>query len=329
MTSGETARSAVCTRSPTRSGWPLRFTRRFWHTRAPRCGRIPGPKRTWGPGSPRTRRSAPSIPRSSCTRPASASAYGELEARVRRAAAALVALGVAPGERVALALPSDPLYLELYFAAARIGAILVPLNTRLTAAELAFQLDDCTPRVLVRAPELDVPARAGTLALAPAELRARMPARASDLPAAPGGEAPQVILYTSGTTGQPKGAVLPHRKTYWNTRNAELYFELAPDSVVVTPIPLFHSFGLKILSVPALYCGATRRAGRPLRPARPAGLRRAPPRHPARRGARHVPAHARGRARARRSSRACASRSRPARRSRPRRSRATSPPESA
>ena len=202
----------------------------------------------------------------------------------------------------------------------------MPLNTRLTAGELAFQLDDCEPRLVVRAPELDVPARAGTLALAPDELRARMPARADDVATAPGGEAPQVILYTSGTTGQPKGAVLPHRKTYWNTRNAELYFELAPDSVVVTPIPLFHSFGLKILSVPALYCGATVVLVDRFDPARPAGLRRAPPRHAARRGARHVPAHARGTGSRRRSSRACASRSRPARRSRPRRSRATSPP---
>jgi len=51
--------------------------------------------------------------------------------------------------------------------------------------------------------------------------------------------------------------VLPQRKTYWNTRNAERYFELDTSSVVVCPIPLFHSFGLKILSVPALYCGAT------------------------------------------------------------------------
>jgi acyl-CoA synthetase (AMP-forming)/AMP-acid ligase II len=84
-----------------------------------------------------------------------------------------------------------------------------------------------------------------------------MPAEPTPLAAAPGGEAPQVILYTSGTTGRPKGAVLPHRKTYWNTRNAEVYFELAERDVVVVPIPLFHSFGLKILSVPALFAGAT------------------------------------------------------------------------
>jgi fatty-acyl-CoA synthase len=64
-------------------------------------------------------------------------------------------------------------------------------------------------------------------------------------------------MYTSGTTGTPKGAVLPHRKTLYNTLNAELYFGLREADVVVAPVPLFHSFGLKILSVPALFCGAT------------------------------------------------------------------------
>ncbi len=183
--------------------------------------------------------------------------YRELESRVRRTAAALRELGVAPGDRVALALPSELLYLELYFAAALVGAISIPLNTRLTQAELAFQLDDAEPRLAVRPGRSDLPARAGTLALAPDELRARLRADAPRVTPAPGGDSPQTILYTSGTTGQPKGAVLPHRKTYWNTRNAERYFELDSSSVVVCPIPLFHSFGLKILSVPALYCGAT------------------------------------------------------------------------
>ena len=183
--------------------------------------------------------------------------YRELDARVQRMARALVELGVTRGDRVALALPSDPLYLELYFAAALVGAIAIPLNTRLTAAELGFQLDDAEPRVAVRPSGSDLPGRRGTLALTPEELRARLPAIASRVTPAPGGEAPQVIMYTSGTTGQPKGAVLPHRKTYWNTRNAERYFELDSSSIVVCPIPLFHSFGLKILSVPALYCGAT------------------------------------------------------------------------
>jgi fatty-acyl-CoA synthase len=183
--------------------------------------------------------------------------YAELEARVNRAAAALSALGVVAGDRVALALPSEPLYLELYFASALLGAILIPLNTRLTAAELGFQIDDSEPRVVVRGAAMSIPERSGTRQLAPDELRARMPDRAERPAAAPGGASPQVILYTSGTTGRPKGAVLPHRKTYWNSRNAERYFELVADDVVVVPIPLFHSFGLKILSVPTLFVGAT------------------------------------------------------------------------
>ncbi|HTO55897.1 MAG TPA: AMP-binding protein [Myxococcota bacterium] len=185
--------------------------------------------------------------------------YRELEARVRRTAAALRELGLAPGDRIALALPSEPLYLELYFAAALLGAISIPLNTRLTAAELGFQLDDAEPRLAIRPADSHLPARTGTRALSPEELRRQVAASADfpERPPAPGGESPQTILYTSGTTGQPKGALLPHRKTYWNTRNAELYFELDSSSVAVCPIPLFHSFGLKILSVPALYCGAT------------------------------------------------------------------------
>ena len=183
--------------------------------------------------------------------------YGELESRVNRTVAALAGLGVVEGDRVALALPSDPLYLELYFAAALLGAIAIPLNTRLTASELGFQIEDSEPRVVVRAAGIDVPERAGTRSLSPEALRELRPAQADRRTPAPGGEQPQVILYTSGTTGRPKGAVLPHRKTYWNSRNAEVYFELVPDDVVVVPIPLFHSFGLKILSVPTLFVGAT------------------------------------------------------------------------
>ena len=64
-------------------------------------------------------------------------------------------------------------------------------------------------------------------------------------------------MYTSGTTGVPKGALLPHRKTLFNTLNAEIYFELRPQDVVVVPIPLFHSYGLNILSIPSLFAGAT------------------------------------------------------------------------
>jgi fatty-acyl-CoA synthase len=65
-----------------------------------------------------------------------------------------------------------------------------------------------------------------------------------------------ILMYTSGTTGTPKGALLPHRKTFFNALNAQLFFELSGRDCVLVPLPLFHSFGLKILSLPALYAGA-------------------------------------------------------------------------
>ena len=65
-----------------------------------------------------------------------------------------------------------------------------------------------------------------------------------------------ILMYTSGTTGTPKGALLPHRKTLFNSLNAQLFFETRAADRVLVPLPLFHSFGLNILALPALYAGA-------------------------------------------------------------------------
>lgn len=183
--------------------------------------------------------------------------YGALNALANRVARALADWGVEPGDRVALALSSEPLALAIYFALAKLGAISVPLNTRLAPPELAYQLGDCEPRVAIRAATLELPARAGMRLASTDELRAALPDETGELELAPGGERPQTIMYTSGSTGLPKGAVLPHRKTLYNTLNAQDYLGLSGADVVVVPVPLFHSFGLKILSVPALFAGAT------------------------------------------------------------------------
>jgi len=182
--------------------------------------------------------------------------YGELEALTDRVAHGLREAGIGSGDRLAVALGSEPLYLGLFFAAAGLGAILLPLNTRLAVPELAFQLDDAEPALLIADTGRELPERRGTRSWSREDLLAALPDRAEALPLAPGGEAPQVILYTSGTTGRPKGAVLPHRKTVSNTENAERYFGLSESDVVVVPVPLFHSYGLLILSVPALFAGA-------------------------------------------------------------------------
>lgn len=182
--------------------------------------------------------------------------YGALNDLANRAAAGLRERGVTAGDRVALALESEPFYLALYFASAKIGSILLPLNTRLTERELGAQIRDAEPRLVIRSPGIPVPGRAGARVIDAGDFRGSLPDRAPEPEPAPGGEAPQVLMYTSGTTGTPRGALLPHRKTLYNTLNAEVYFGLREDDVVVVPVPLFHSFGLKILSVPALFAGA-------------------------------------------------------------------------
>jgi fatty-acyl-CoA synthase len=195
--------------------------------------------------------------------------YGALEARSARCAGWLRAQGVGRGDRVALLLGNRSAFLEVVFGAARLGAIALPLNTRLAAPELRELLDDAEPRILLHEAELGtLAARACAAAAAPPPrlavggapdayedaLAASEPARAV-APVAP--DDPMILMYTSGTTGSPKGALLPHRKTLFNSLNAQLSFDLTGGDVVLAVVPLFHSFGLSILSIPALYAGAT------------------------------------------------------------------------
>ncbi len=187
--------------------------------------------------------------------------YRALHERTGRCAALLAARGVRAGDRVALLLGNRSAYLELVFAAARIGAIAVPINARLTAPEVRGLLADCTPTLLVHEHSLDAlaadvgaPQRLACPDAYEAELAAHAPHEAI-LPVAP--DHPMILMYTSGTTGQPKGALLPHRKTLYNSLNAELFFGLRREDRVLVALPLFHSFGLAILSLPALYAGAT------------------------------------------------------------------------
>ncbi len=183
--------------------------------------------------------------------------YRELNTLTNRVSRSLQQGQVGLGDRVAMALRSEPLTLAVYFAAAKIGAICVPLNRRLAPAELGFQIRDCQPRLAIRARDVELPANPGTELITVDELRAGLPASADEPALAAGGGRPQTIMYTSGTTGLPKGAVLPHRKTLYNTLNAAVYLGLRSEDVVVVPVPLFHSYGLKILSVPTLFVGAT------------------------------------------------------------------------
>ena len=195
--------------------------------------------------------------------------YAALEARCARAAAVFTAAGVGRGERVALLLGNRSATLEAVFGAARLGAIAVPLNTRLAAPELAALLDDARPLLLLHEASLRPladAACAGARCVPPCRLevggapdaweRTLAAAAPASEPAAVSPEDPLILMYTSGTTGAPKGALLPHRKTLFNCMNAGAFFGLSRDDRVLVVVPLFHSFGLNILAIPTLYAGS-------------------------------------------------------------------------
>jgi fatty-acyl-CoA synthase len=191
--------------------------------------------------------------------------YAAFDGRCARAAGWLQARGVRPGDRVGLLLENQSAYLEAVLGAARLGAIAVPLNTRLAPPELRYVLDDCTPAALLYEERLAGTVRATGTALPRAALAvdetAWERALSESEPVAAGRpcrtDDPFLLLYTSGTTGVPKGALLPQRKNLFNCLNAQLFFDLTHHDRVLVVLPLFHSFGLQILALPVLYTGGT------------------------------------------------------------------------
>jgi len=198
--------------------------------------------------------------------------YAALAERIAQAACALkLQLGIGCGDRVAILSLNHPDYLVLLYACARLGAMLVPLNWRLAVPEQVFILTDASVKVLVVQQGLaDV--------LEP--LKSALPeARIVGLDFAPdGGEsfeaslaagrgggrnprvdlcAPLLIVYTSGTTGRPKGAVLRQEALVWNAVMSQHMHDMTAVDHVLTVLPLFHVGGLNIQTTPALQLGAT------------------------------------------------------------------------
>lgn len=182
--------------------------------------------------------------------------YASLHARVERLAGGLAARGVTAGARLAvLALNhSDTLCLTL--ACARLGAMLLPLNWRLTASELQYQLDDAEPAWLwhddahaALAGQLSGPTCA-PLATLDDWLAAPLHPTPDIDP-----ETPLLLLYTSGTTGRPKGALLSQRMLAANADNTALSWDLSGADSSVAHAPFFHTGGLNVLTLPLLQRG--------------------------------------------------------------------------
>jgi fatty-acyl-CoA synthase len=181
--------------------------------------------------------------------------YADFAAAVRRAAAGLAARGVRRGDRVGFLGHNHPAQLVLLFACARLGAIQVPLNWRLAAPEWRFILSDAGARLLLATPDLLAMARD---AAPPACDVVEANELHGGSAAGPAGrdEDPLLLVYTSGTTGRPKGAVLDARALLFNALNALHAFDLTAADRVLTVLPLFHVGGLNIQTTPALYAGA-------------------------------------------------------------------------
>ncbi len=190
--------------------------------------------------------------------------YAELDARIGARAARLAALGVGHGDRVALLGENSPGYLEWLFAAARLGAITVPVNMRLSAAEVAYVVADSGATVLVRSTTFAPLADAARAELDAAPVLVELgqapdgPGRREPEPSTGRGGEPCVIMYTSGTTGRPKGAVLTHDNMLWNAVNMlSAGPGIASTDVTIAAAPLFHIGALGLSALPILYAGGT------------------------------------------------------------------------
>ena len=161
----------------------------------------------------------------------------------------LAEAGVGRGDTVAVLAQNRGETLVVLFACAELGAAMLPLNWRLSPVELDWQLQDSAARVLLTGPAfrdvLDRPSLA--LDEAPGPAGAHGPGA--------GPEDPWMVLYTSGTSGRPKGALIPHRQVHHNAVNTVLACDLTTDDTTLTNTPLFHTGGLNCLTTPLLMRG--------------------------------------------------------------------------
>ncbi|MDY6917922.1 MAG: long-chain fatty acid--CoA ligase [Chloroflexota bacterium] len=208
--------------------------------------------------------------------------YQQLNDGVNRCAHMLQSRGLKKGDRVAVLLLNCMEFLETFFAAAKLGLTFVPLSWRMVPRELQYQLNDCSVSLLLfhdqfignvdqirnqtkvkedqfiylqsdqpgqpEKPDWAVDYRELVKGQSTSEPMPDAPVMMDD---------PLAILYTSGTTGDPKGAVLTHEQTYFKNYQVSLYAGLTPDDVMIAQMPLFHSGGLFIVASPALNAGMT------------------------------------------------------------------------
>ncbi len=198
--------------------------------------------------------------------------YDELAERIARLSSALRDRGVSKGDRVAYLGNNHPSFLETLFAVASLGAVFVPLNTRLAAPELEYMLENSGASLFVFQHELSELARAAGWST---QIERRIVVGGEAVPGIEEFEAvvasgedrqveaevalddPAIILYTSGTTGHPKGAVISHGNITWNSFNVMVDYGVSPGERVLLISPMFHVAALSNGAIAVLLQGGT------------------------------------------------------------------------
>jgi fatty-acyl-CoA synthase len=202
--------------------------------------------------------------------------YADLDRRANRTARLLRAHGVGTGDRVAVVSRNRPELVDLYFATAKVGAVLAPLSHRLAPPELAALLADTEPALLVVEEPFvesvqtaleDGPVRSGlatlligTEASTSGAFQRYAPATEDDSPVETADRAlsdPHLFLHTGGSTGLPKQVVQTHGGILWNAFNTILSWGLRPDDTTPMVFPLFHTGGWNVLTIPLFQLGGT------------------------------------------------------------------------
>ena len=201
--------------------------------------------------------------------------YADLDVRADAMSAWCASIGVGRGDRIALLAQNGVEYFDLQFSCARTGAIAVLLNWRLTVVELEYILNDSAPKLLIHDVSFSETAQAlqktcgiQTLLCIDSSAGAASPGNAYEamINAFTGKAGAReslthddvsTIMYTSGTTGHPKGAMITHGMNFWNCINLGIPAGVALDTVHLSVLPLFHTGGLNCYSNPVLHAGGT------------------------------------------------------------------------
>jgi fatty-acyl-CoA synthase len=193
--------------------------------------------------------------------------YREFDQRVDRLAAGLRnRFEITRGDRVAVLAHNSTDHFELQFACTRLGAVFTPFNWRLTVPELRFIVSDCEPTVMFYDPDFADTARELSAACGARHLCGRDLTNGgyeSVIAEASGGVTPEslthddvaTVLYTSGTTGHPKGAIITHGMRFWQMINLTGPCRVTADSTCLTVLPLFHVGGLDVYANPVFHYG--------------------------------------------------------------------------